>query len=106
MQPEFMYKAAADGTVDVIAAYTSDGQISTYDLIVLTDDKHAIPPYDAILLVSRKRAGDAALIDALKPLIGSIDVTTMREANARASNGTTTPDEVARWLAKDTSRKR
>src|SRR4029077_15570033 len=92
MQPEFMYKAAADGEVDVIAAYTSDGQIATYDLAVLTDDKHAIPPYDAILLVSRKRTGHAALIDALKPLIGSIDVTTMRAANARASSGTTTPD--------------
>jgi osmoprotectant transport system permease protein len=106
MQPEFMYRAAADGTVDVIAAYTSDGQISTFDLAVLSDDKHAIPPYDAILLVSRKRAADSVLIDALKPLIGSIDVTTMREANARASNGTSTPDEVARWLAQETSRKR
>ena len=106
MQPEFMYKAAADGTVDVIAAYTSDGQIATYDLAVLADDRHAIPPYDAILLISRKRAGDTALIDALKPLIGSIDVTTMREANARASNGTTTPDEVARWLTTEILRKR
>ena len=106
MQPEFMYKAAADGTVDVIAAYTSDGQISTYDFVVLADDKHAIPPYDAILLVARKRAGDTALIDALKPLIGAIDVATMREANARASNGTTTSDEVARWLAKETATKR
>jgi osmoprotectant transport system substrate-binding protein/osmoprotectant transport system permease protein len=106
MQPEFMYKAAADGTVDVIAAYTSDGQISTYDLVVLADDRHAIPPYDAILLVSRKRAGDKALIDALKPLIGSIDVATMREANARAANGTTTPEDVASWLISQMPRKR
>jgi osmoprotectant transport system permease protein len=90
----------------VIAAYTSDGQISTYGLTVLTDDKHAIPPYDAIMLVSRKRADDRALIDALGPLVGSIDVATMREANARASNGTTTPDEVARWLAKESPKKR
>ena len=29
MQPEFMYRAAADGDVDVISAYTSDGQIAT-----------------------------------------------------------------------------
>jgi osmoprotectant transport system permease protein len=65
---------------------------------VLTDDKHVIPPYDAILLVSRKRASDTALIDALKPLIGSIDVATMREANARASNGKDTPDSAAGWL--------
>ena len=106
MQPEFMYKAVADGEVDVIAAYTSDGQISTYDLTVLADDKHAIPPYDAILLISPKRAEDAKLIAALKPIIGSIDVATMREANARASNGSETPDTVARWLAGEIEKKR
>ncbi len=106
MQPEFMYKAVAAGDVDVISAYTSDGQIATYDLAVLADDKHAIPPYDAILLVSRKRADDGKLIAALKPLIDAIDVATMREANARASNGSATPDEVALWLNNETARKR
>ena len=93
MQPEFMYRAVSEGEVDVIAAYTSDGQISTYGLAVLADDKHAIPPYDAILLVSPKRAGDEKLIAALKPLVGSIDVAAMREANARASMAGDTPDE-------------
>ena len=39
-----------------------------------------------------------ALIDALKPLVGSIDVTTMREANLRASDGSTSPSDVARSL--------
>jgi len=106
MQPEFMYKAVADGEVDVIAAYTSDGQIPTYDLVALTDDRHAIPPYDAILLISPKRANDSGLIAALRPLIGSIDVATMRAANARASNGSETPDTVARWLADEIAKKR
>jgi osmoprotectant transport system permease protein len=106
MQPEFMYKAAAAGEVDVIAAYTSDGQISTYDLAVLADEKHAIPPYDAILLVSPKRAHDEKLATALKPLLGSIDIVTMRAANARAANGGTTPDDVARWLSQEIARKR
>ena len=106
MQPEFMYRAAADGTVDVIAAYTSDGQIASNDLVVLTDDKHAIPPYDAILLVSRQRADDETLISVLKPLVGSIDIATMREANARAADGTATPDGVARWLATKVAKKR
>ena len=101
-----MYKTIAAGDVDVISAYTSDGQISTYDLTVLADDKHAIPPYDAILLVSRKRADDGKLITALRPLIDSIDVATMREANNRASNGSATPDEVALWLNNETARKR
>ncbi len=51
-----MYRAVAGGEVDVISAYTSDGQIAINDLVVLDDVKHAIPPYDAILLLSPPRA--------------------------------------------------
>jgi osmoprotectant transport system permease protein len=98
MQSDFMYQAAANGDVDVVSAYTSDGRIARYDLKVLADPKRAIPPYDAVLLIAPKRAGDAKLIDALKPLIGAIDVTAMREANLRASAGDTTPGAVARRM--------
>jgi osmoprotectant transport system permease protein len=97
MQPEFMYPAAQTGDVDVIAAYTSDGRITRHELIVLEDQRQAIPPYDAIVLVAPKRANDRALRGALEPLIGAIDVTLMREANLRAS-GETSPAGVARWL--------
>jgi osmoprotectant transport system permease protein len=105
MQPEFMYRAVSDGSADVISAYTSDGQIATNDLVVLADPKHAIPPYDAILLLSPKRANDQRLITALTPLIDAIPVTVMREANARASNGDTTPDAVAKWLWEQVEKK-
>jgi osmoprotectant transport system permease protein len=105
MQPEFMYKAAASGDVDVISAYTSDGQIAAYDLVVLDDPRHAIPPYDAILLLSPRRANEATLIAALKPLIGAIPVDLMRAANARAASGNTSADEVARWLSQQLSLK-
>ena len=99
MQAEFMYPAVAAGDVDVIAAYTSDGRIAQYDLVVLADPKHAIPPYDAILLVSPRRATDRALLDALQPLVGAIDVTLMREANMRGtSGGGGSPEAAARWL--------
>jgi osmoprotectant transport system permease protein len=96
MQAEFMYPAAGN-EVDVISAYTSDGRIAQYDLVVLDDPKGVIPPYDAVLLVSPKRADDAALLAALKPLAGAIDVALMREANLRASRGEA-PEQVARWL--------
>jgi osmoprotectant transport system permease protein len=96
MQAEFMYPAAGN-EVDVISAYTSDGRIAQYDLIVLDDPKGVIPPYDAVVLVSPKRASDAALSAALKPLIHAIDVTQMREANLRANRGES-PEQVARWL--------
>ena len=100
MQPDFMYAAAGSGEVDVIAGYTSDGLIAKYDLIALPDPKQAIPPYDAILLLSPRRAGDAALKAALQPLLGKIDIATMQEANLRAggSQGAASPDTVARWL--------
>ncbi len=96
MQAEFMYPAAGN-EVDVISAYTSDGRIAQYDLVVLDDPKGVIPPYDAVLLVSPKRASDAALSAALKPLVNAIDVTQMRQANLRA-NGSESPEQVARWL--------
>ena len=98
MQPDFMYAAVASGEVDVIAGYTSDGLIAKYDLVVLDDPRHAIPPYDAILLLAPKRAGDERLQAALQPLLGKIDIATMREANLRAAgnDANSSPDAVAK----------
>jgi osmoprotectant transport system permease protein len=100
MQPDFMYAAVAAGEVDAIAGYTSDGLITKYDLVVLDDPKGAIPPYDAIVLLAPKRATDSALRAALAPLLGQIDIATMRAANLRATanDGASSPDAVARWL--------
>jgi osmoprotectant transport system permease protein len=100
MQPDFMYAAAAASEVDVIAGYTSDGLIAKYDLAVLEDPRHAIPPYDAIVLLAPKRGGDQALRNALQPLLGKIDIALMREANLRAAggDGAASSDAVARWL--------
>ena len=100
MQPDFMYAAIASGEVDVIAGYTSDGLIAKYDLVVLDDPRHAIPPYDAIVLLSPKRANDSALQAAIQPLLGKIDIAAMREANLRAAggDGAASSDAVARWL--------
>ena len=100
MQPDFMYAAAASGEVDVIAGYTSDGLIAKHDLVVLGDSKGAIPPYDAIMLISPRRAGDQRLQAALQPLLGRIDIAAMREANLRAAGGDSnaSPEVVAQWL--------
>lgn len=100
MQSTFMYEAAAAGEADVITAFSSDGRIAQYDLVVLEDPKNALPPYDAILLLAPKRAKDKKLIDALTPLIGAIDAETMRAANLRSDRSTDkeTPATAARWL--------
>ena len=79
--PTFMYRALESGEVDVISAFSSDGRVAADRLAVLTDPRHAIPAYDAVILIAPKRAGDARLRKALQPLIGAIPVERMREAN-------------------------
>lgn len=98
MQAEFMYPAVAAREVDVIAAYTSDGRVAQFELQVLDDPKRAIPPYDAIVLISPKRAEDHGFLNALRPLVGAIPVETMRAANRRAGEGVS-PEAVARSMA-------
>lgn len=100
MQSTFMYEALAAGELDVIAAYSSDGRVARYGLVILDDPKQAIPPYDAVLLVSPRRADDRAFLAALRPLIGAIDIELMQQANLRADriDNKETPAAAARWL--------
>jgi osmoprotectant transport system permease protein len=100
-QPTFMYRALMGGDADVISAFSSDGRIAADRLVVLSDPKAAIPPYDAVVLVSPKRAGDARLLAALKPLIGAIPVEAMRGANYSVDRDRqkASPAEAAKGLA-------
>jgi len=99
-QPDFMYRALVSGDVDVIGAFSSDGRIAQYGLKLLSDPKNALPPYDAVLLVSPAHAHDAALIAALKPLIGNIDLATMQRANLMVDRqiDKRSPESVAQML--------
>ncbi len=98
--PTFMYRALASDRADVIAAFSSDGRIAADRLTVLADPRHALPSYDALLLAAPGRAGDARFMAALRPLIGMIPVTAMREANYRVDrdDAKETPEAAAHWL--------
>jgi osmoprotectant transport system permease protein len=100
-QPTFMYRALAGGDVDAISAFSSDGRVAADRLTVLTDPKGAIPPYDAVLLVSPRRAHDKRLLAALRPMVGRIPVEAMRQANYSVDRdqAKATPAEAARALA-------
>ena len=78
----------------------SDGRIAQYDLKLLGDPKQALPPYDAVLLVSPRRANDDKFLAALKPLIGALDLATMQQANMMVDREADkrTPAQAARWL--------
>jgi osmoprotectant transport system permease protein len=81
MDPTLMYEAVRDGEVDVIAAFSTDGRIAAYDLKVLGDPRHALPPYDAVLLARNAVMSRPAVKRSLRSLIGAIDDEAMREAN-------------------------
>ena len=101
-QPTFMYRALASREADVISAFSSDGRIAADDLVLLGDPKGALPPYDAVILVSPKRAEDRRLLDALTPLGGSIDVKAMQAASYAVDRdtGKKSPAEAAGLLAR------
>ena len=84
--------------MDVISAYTTDGRIIEYDLAVLADPLQALPPYDAVLVLSPKAAGRAELVSALEVFDGIIDDGTMRAANKRVDVDGESPAQAARFL--------
>ena len=97
MDPSLLYQAIAAGQVDAITAYSSDGRIEALGLVALEDDRHAIPPYDAVVLASPRLARDAPdVVTALRSLDSAIDVGTMRALNRMVDEEHRTPAEAAR----------
>jgi osmoprotectant transport system permease protein len=98
MDSTFMYGAVRDGQVDLISAYTTDGRIAAFDLMVLADPQAVLPPYDAVILLSPRAASISGLSEALADLIGAIDGDAMREANRQVDMDGQTPAQAADWL--------
>lgn len=83
MEHSLAYQAIADGRVDVVDAYSTDAKIDKLDLIVLQDDLHFFPVYDAVILARLKFLDEQPrLWKALQSLESSIDEETMRQLNA------------------------
>ncbi|GGD80984.1 ABC transporter permease/substrate-binding protein [Croceicoccus mobilis] len=106
--PTFMYRAIADGSVDAISAFSSDGRIKALDLVTLSDPRGRLPRYDAVILLSPHARKDKALVAALSGLGGSIDIDTMRQANLMVDRAEDkqTPRQAARWIARRKRRAR
>lgn len=97
MDSSLMYGAVAQGDVDVISAFSTDGRIAAFDLAVLTDELGAIPPYDALILVSKRlRREHPEAVAALHALSGRIDARLMQRLNQRVDADKQSPAKVAR----------
>jgi osmoprotectant transport system permease protein len=97
MDPSLMYEAVKHGGVDVISAFTTDGRIKQFDLVLLTDDRGAIPPYDAIILAGPRLVQEEPMsVSALEALDGRIDDQAMRQMNSMVDEEHQKPADVAR----------
>jgi len=76
------YKAVAGHQVDLIAGNSTDGLIGALGLVVLEDDKHYFPPYDAVPLVRETVITKHPEIrEALQALGGKVSEEQMRLMN-------------------------
>lgn len=77
-----LYRAIQSRQVDVIAGSNTDGLIAALGLVVLEDDRHYFPPYDAVPILraeTAQRHPDAAT--AIGTLAGRISAAEMRRMN-------------------------
>ncbi len=75
-------RALKDHQVDLIAGDATDGLIPALDLLVLEDDKHYFPPYEAVAIIREQTLADHPEVkQALDDLAGKISDTEMRQLN-------------------------
>jgi osmoprotectant transport system permease protein len=81
---DLAYEGLRENTLDVIDVYTTEGEIRKYDLVVLKDDRHFFPEYQAVW-VYREDLPER-WEKALKRLEGLIYFERMLAMNAEAVN--------------------
>jgi osmoprotectant transport system permease protein len=82
LAPAIKYEALAQGAVDIIDGYATDGLLAKYALVTLEDDRRFFPPYDAAAVVSRRLAqDDPGALAVLATLSGRLTEADMRAWN-------------------------
>jgi osmoprotectant transport system substrate-binding protein len=77
-----LYRAIQNRQVDVVAGSNTDGMIAVLDLVVLKDDKHYFPPYQAVPIVrTQSLQQHRELSAALGRLTNTISDEEMRKMN-------------------------
>ena len=92
-----LYRALADHQVDLVAGNSTDGVISALGMVVLQDDRHYFPPYEAVPLVRRTTLDKHPEVGvALEMLAGKVSEEEMRGMNYAVDGEHRDPAEVVR----------
>jgi len=92
-----LYRALLDEQVDLVAGNSTDGLLAARDLVILEDDKHYFPPYEAVPIVREDtlaRYPEARA--AIAELAGTISDAEMQKMNYAVAGQGRDTSEVAR----------
>ncbi len=82
LDPGIRYTALENGDVDLIDAFSTDGKIKEYDLVILEDDKQFFPPYYVMSILNDEAFENyPKVVEALRLLEGQISEKEMQEMN-------------------------
>ena len=92
-----LYRALLDKQVDIVAGNSTDGLLAARDLVILDDDKHYFPPYEAVPIVRDETfAKHPEVRDAIAELAGKISDAEMRQMNYEVDGQHRDAADVAR----------
>jgi osmoprotectant transport system substrate-binding protein len=92
-----LYRALENRSVDIVAGNNTDGLIAALGLVVLADDKHYFPPYDAVPIVRPQLFQECPQARAaFERLAGRITADEMRKMNYAVDGEKKDAADVAR----------
>jgi osmoprotectant transport system substrate-binding protein len=94
------YPSILNKEVDVIIPFSTEGKLAAYDLVLLEDDKHLFPPYDAVPIFKDEVLKEhPELKEAVNKLSNQIDESEMQKLNAKVEIDKEDAAKVAEeWL--------
>jgi osmoprotectant transport system permease protein len=103
MDPSVRYQAIQTDKVNLMNAYSTDGELQKYHLVVLEDDKHFFPPYQGSPLLRQETIDKyPEIVPALNKLAGKITDSQMQKMNYEVGVEGMSAETVARdFLTKE-----
>jgi len=100
MQHALLYPALKNQSIDAIIGFSTDGEINTFDLSVLEDDKRYFPPYEVCPVIREEAFLQyPTVVKALNRLHNQLNDSLMAALNAEVDSRQRAADAVAREFA-------
>jgi len=102
IDPGLRYIALANGEIDAVVAFGTDGQINEFDLLVLEDDRQFWPPYQIAPIIRTPLVTEyPEITQSLNQLAPLLTNDTMRRLNNEVSSNGRSPADVAQEFLTD-----